>query len=67
MEAFRHVQTCRVAVAMVGLLGFDWPSVAVRLQLRGLWDLGIEDGLSICEDIMRQVEAEDKAEGGADD
>jgi len=60
MEAFRHVQRCRIAVSMVGLLGFDWPAVAVRLKVRGMWDFEIEDGLSICEDEMRSVEAKEK-------
>jgi len=69
MEAFRHVQRCRVVVAMVGVLGFDWPAVATRLGVRGMWDIEIEDGLSICEETMRSVEAtEKKAEGeGSDD
>ena len=42
------------------MLGFDWPAVAVRLKVRGEWDMEVEDGLSICERVMMNVEESER-------
>ena len=38
-------------------LGFDWPALAVRLEVRGLWTREIEEKLTIMEAEMLNVVA----------
>ena len=36
-------------------LGFDWPALAVRLEVRGLWTREIEEKLTIMEVEMLDI------------
>ena len=48
-------------------LGFDWPALAVRLEVRGLWTREIEEKLTIMEiEMLNTVTELVTAEGPPD-
>ena len=57
-EAFAVGLVTRVRNVMTGQkLGFDWPALAVRLEVRGFWTREIEEKLTIMEAEMLNVVA----------
>ena len=67
-EAFVCGLVTRVHNVMTGQkLGFDWPALAVRLEVRGLWTREIEEKLTIMEvEMLNITPAPVVAEGPSD-
>lgn len=58
-RAFCLVEHCRAYTAL-GVGGFDWVGVSVRLGVHGLWRPEIERKLAVCEYAMLKLESDQR-------